>query len=171
MASINEKLMNAAYAFEAMASDDSLDAKDDHISAFDRERLEHEEWAKENPHPSKWKDKDWSEYLRRMKEKEDKKEPSNDFHNPKKRTAMVGGRVSQIITKQAGVPEVVALLEKYPTTTDLLRDIAKAQFALTGIDPNTPEAERGDEWMEAKAMHDALMGLANEFHDTEADFL
>lgn len=171
MSSTIEKLMNAAYAFEAIATDQA-DAKDkEHVSAFDRERLEHEEWAKKNPPPSKWTNKEWSEYLRRDKEKATKKELTNDFHNPAKRTAMVGGRVSATITKQASVKEVVDLLMRYPSTTDFLKDVAAAQFNLSGVEATTPEAERDDTWMEAKAMHDAIMGFANEFHNIEAEFV
>jgi len=36
-------------------------------------RREHEEWAKENPHPSKWSDEDWSEYNKKELKPKDKK--------------------------------------------------------------------------------------------------
>ena len=73
------------------------------------------------------------------------------------------------LAKKAGVSEALSFIEKYQSTTEALKDIARAQFALVGIDPNLPEAERNDDYYTAKELHDNIMNFANEFHHIEVE--
>jgi hypothetical protein len=79
--------------------------------------------------------------------------------------------IKSLLVKYASVKDIAAMLSsRYPSTTAFLKDLAKAQFELVGLDPNNPDHQREEMYEGAKATHDAIMKFANEFEPLEASF-
>lgn len=81
-----DKLLVLASNLEELASDLLEKTADKHQKGLGNARQEHEEWAKKNPPMSKWKDKDWSEYLKKKspdsnKAKDKKLDPKAKVRN------------------------------------------------------------------------------------------
>ena len=77
-----------------------------------------------------------------------------------------GGRrassVEDLIEKYGSVENATRFLNGYQSTTAALRDIAKAQFDLVGLDPTAePEEDWKNEHESSKKMHDMIMAFAD----------
>jgi hypothetical protein len=75
------------------------------------------------------------------------------------------------IEKRAGnVAAVTNLLNNYESTAALLRDVAKAQFGLIGVDPNDPNVEKDDMYESSQKIHDMIMAFADQLEAEESKY-
>ena len=71
------------------------------------------------------------------------------------------------INKYASVNQVVSLLNNYNSTAEFLRDVAKAQFELSGLDQENPEHQQDEAYESSKVLHDIIMECANKIQPIE----
>jgi hypothetical protein len=84
--------------------------------------------------------------------------------------ATASTKIDRLIEKYASVSEVAGLLSKYPSTSDFLKDLAKAQFELVGLDPNNIEHQQDEGYESSKKLHDLIMEFAAKFEPIEASY-
>jgi hypothetical protein len=82
-------------------------------------------------------------------------------------TASFRGVSSSTMNKYASVNEVVSLLNNYNSTAEFLRDVAKAQFELSGLDQENPEHQQDEAYESSKVLHDIIMECANKIQPIE----
>jgi len=79
----------------------------------------------------------------------------------------LASRSTNEMNKYASVSEIVGLLNRYEGTAAFLRDLAKAQFELVGLNPDDPEHQKDESFESSKAMHDIIMECANKIQPLE----
>jgi hypothetical protein len=84
--------------------------------------------------------------------------------------ATASTKIDRLIKKYASVSEVAGLLSRYPSTSDFLKDLARAQFELVGLDPNNTEHQQDEGYESSKKLHDLIMEFAAKFEPIEASY-
>jgi hypothetical protein len=87
------------------------------------------------------------------------------------RTNRTATSVDNLIAKYASVSEITSLLNRYEGTGAFLRDLAKAQFELVGLDQNQePEENWKTEYESSKKLHDMIMAFADQVEAEESKY-